>query len=234
MKSILQTVLSQRNPEAAEHSARFFKTDPGQYGEGDKFLGITVPKLRKIAKQFPNLELTEIEKLLQNPWHEVRLSGLYVLVNQFQKGDKKTKKLIYTFYLKHRASVNNWDLVDTSAPRIVGEYLLKNPDEKKILYRLVKSKNIWERRIAIVATLSFIRKNEFTDILALSKLLFNDTHDLLHKAVGWMLREAGKRDVSVLKKFLKEYASMMPRTALRYAIEKFSPEERKKYLIQRS
>ncbi|MFA5173685.1 MAG: DNA alkylation repair protein [Candidatus Pacearchaeota archaeon] len=214
----------------AENLQRFFKTGKGEYGEGDIFLGIKVPIQRKIVKEFKDLEINKIQNLLDSKIHEKRFIGLLILIEQFKKANEENKKNIFDLYLKNTKNINNWDLVDLSAPNIVGNFLLdKNKD---ILYQLANSNDLWEKRISIISTFSFIRKNEFEDSLELTKLLFNDRHDLIHKAVGWMLREIGKKDINVLESFLKEDSryKQMPRTMLRYAIEKFDEEKRKKYL----
>ena len=216
------------NPEKAKILQGFFKTGKGQYGEDDIFLGIVVPEQRKVAKKYSNLNLGEIKKLLSSKIHEHRLVSLFILANQYQKADKQTKKKIFNFYLKNAKNINNWDLVDLSAPNIVGDYLLNK--DKSILYKLAKSKNIWEKRIAIMATFSFIRNNGFDATLKISEILLEDEHDLIHKAVGWMLRELGKRNQAIEEKFLKKYYKKMPRTMLRYAIERFSENKRKPYL----
>ena len=191
------------NPEKAKILQGFFKTGKGQYGEDDIFLGIVVPEQRKVAKKYSNLNLGEIKKLLSSKIHEHRLVSLFILANQYQKADKQTKKKIFNFYLKNAKNINNWDLVDLSAPNIVGDYLLNK--DKSILYKLAKSKNIWEKRIAIMATFSFIRNNGFDATLKISEILLEDEHDLIHKAVGWMLRELGKRNQAIEEKFLKKY-----------------------------
>ena len=209
---------------------RFFKTGKGQYGEGDKFIGVVVPDIRTVAKKWLEVDYVSLEKLLHSKIHEERMVALLILVLKFKKGDVKEQKKIYSFYLKNYSYINNWDLVDLTAPNIVGEYLYKNPNERKILYRLAVSKNLWQKRIAIIATFTFLRQKDFTDTLNISKILLTDKHDLIHKAVGWMLREVGKRDICVEEKFLKEYYKQMPRTMLRYAIEKFPEVKRKKYL----
>ncbi len=218
--------------QKAKQCAWFFKTGPGEYGEGDIFWGLTVPDQRTIAKRYLNLPLSEIQILLNNKIHEQRLTALHILVYQCAKADEKTQKKIYQFYLKNTKRINNWDLVDTSARDIVGGFMITHPTERKKLYRLVKSKNLWERRIAIIASFAFIRAKDFTDTLKLSELLLHDKEDLMHKAVGWMLREVGKRDITVLTKFLQKHKANMPRTALRYAIEHFPPEIRKSYLAK--
>lgn len=213
----------------AKNLSWFFKTGPGDYGEGDKFFGVYVPQQRKIAKQYFNLSLSEIKKLLLSPWHEARLTGLLILVNKYKNADTiLEQKNIFNFYLEQAPRINNWDLVDLSAPYIAGEWLKDKP--KNILYKLAVSSNLWQKRIAIVATFAFIKNNDLIHSYKIAKLLVNDKHDLIHKATGWMLREAGKRNTTVLKKFLQQNGRQMPRTMLRYAIEKFSPQERKRFL----
>lgn len=209
--------------------AGFFKTGVGQYGAGDKFLGITVPAQRAVAKKFAGLPLKEIDKLLKSPYHEHRLTGILILVDKFGAAKENEQKKIVKFYLSRATRVNNWDLVDLSAPKILGEWLVARPN-KNLLNRLAKSKNLWQRRIAILATFAFIKRKKLTLTFDLAKKFLTDRHDLMHKAVGWMLREAGKRDVKNLKKFLDQHAARLPRTMLRYSIEKFNEVERKKYL----
>jgi 3-methyladenine DNA glycosylase AlkD len=216
------------SPEVAASSARFFKTGPGQYGEGDTFIGVRVPVLRKLAREFRHLPLTEIEALLQSPVHEERLLALLVLVLGVGKCADAHRKTVYDFYLNNTQHVNNWDLVDSSAPAIVGGYL--RDKTRKPLVGLAKSANLWERRIAIIATQHFIRLDQFDDTLTISHLLLADEEDLIHKATGWMLREVGDRDEAVLKRFLDEHGSAMHRTALRYAIEHLPPDDRQGYL----
>ena len=217
------------------NSAWFFKTGPGQYGEGDQFLGITVPDQRKVAQKYKGLSLRDAEKLLKSKWHEVRLTALIILVNQFKKGDLPKKKEIYEFYLSHTARINNWDLVDTSARDIVGGYIYYNQELLPTLDHLAISKSLWERRIAIIATFYFLMKGEPDVTIKLSKILLHDKEDLMHKAVGWMLREMGKRcDRQVLIGFLDQHAHEMPRTTLRYAIEHLDPPTRKKYLTMKA
>lgn len=228
MKSVEQELKKLGSKKKAAASAWFFKTGKGQYGYGDVFIGVTVPEQRKIAKQFKNFPLPEIKKLLLSKYHECRLTALIILVAQFQAGDKAMQERIAKFYLANTKRVNNWDLVDSSAPYILGAYLLDK--DRSILYKLVKSKNLWERRIAILAAGAFIRHNDFKDGFALSELLLSDTHDLMHKATGWMLREVGKRSRPALVRFLNTYKAQMPRTALRYAIEHFPKEGRKAIL----
>lgn len=208
---------------------RYFKTEEGEYGHGDVFLGITVPDQRSVAKKYLSLALDDIDVLLKSEIHEHRLTGLIILVDQFQKTkDEKTKKAIFDFYLSHAASVNNWDLVDTSAGPIVGGYLIDK--DKKLLSKLAASNNLWERRISIIATQNFIKNNHFEDTLAIAEILMNDAEDLIHKAVGWMLREVGNKSLSTEIGFLNKWHKTMPRTMLRYAIEKFPEDLRQAYL----
>lgn len=214
--------------ERARGSAWFFKTGKGQYGEGDKFIGLTVPAQRKIAGRYRTLALADIGKLLESKIHEHRFTALEILVMQYEAGDTGARQAIFDFYLKQTPRINNWDLVDTSAPYIMGEHLLSRP--RKILYRLAKSGDLWERRIAIIATLMFIRAGELKDTFAIARLLLGDEHDLIHKAVGWALREAGKSSKPALLEFLRTNYSGMPRTSLRYAIERFPPAERSRIL----
>lgn len=206
----------------------FFKTGKGQYGEGDVFWGIRVPETRKIAKEFKKLSFDEVKKVLKNPVHEIRLCGLLILVEQFKKAKTEDQKKIVDFYLSQTQYINNWDLVDLSCYNILGTYLLDKP--RNILYSLAESKNMWEQRIAIISTWIFIRNNEFVDTLAISKMLLKHPHDLIHKAIGWMLREVYKRDGDLILDFVKTHYEEIPRTALRYAIEKFPQDERKDIL----
>lgn len=215
---------------AVENQKIFFKTEIGTYGAHDKFLGITVPNVRKIAKKFHQVNLSEIKQLIASEFNETRLLALIILTDQYAKGNEQTKEAIYNFYLENIAQVNNWNLVDASAHLIIGAHLFTQ--DKVILNTLAKSPNLWERRIAIVATWYFIKNNLLQPTLEIAVLLLNDTHDLMHKAVGWMLREAGKKDVKILVGFLKQHGNNMPRTTLRYAIEKFPEEQRKKYLTE--
>ena len=216
------------SPADAKFLQRYFKTAPGEYGAGDKFIGIRVPVLRKLAREFRALPPPAAAKLLQSPIHEERLLALLMLTDAYGRADESGRAAIYRLYLKNLARVNNWDLVDCSAPRIVGRHLKARP--RKILFRLARSKILWRRRVAVLATFHFIRQDDFGDSLRLAKLLLDDGHDLMHKAVGWMLREMGKRDVAELKRFLLNHATRMPRTMLRYAIEKLPERERQSYL----
>lgn len=225
---ILKKISSCANSARARNLQRFFKTGAGEYGAGDTFAGLMVPQSRVIAREFRALPLAECNKLLHSPIHEARLIALFILCDQFKHGDQKKRTAIYKMYLANTAHINNWDLVDSSAPYIVGEYLLTRGHAP--LVKLARSRSLWERRIAMLATSVFIRERQFEPTLEIARMLLGDSHDLIHKAVGWMLREVGKRDVTVLKNFLHEHRPAMPRTALRYAIEKFDSRERKKYL----
>lgn len=215
--------------ERAKNSEWFFKTGPGQYGEGDVFIGVSVPNQRKVAKQYAGLSLGEVEKLLLSLVHEERLTGLLILVYRFKRSDEQGRGEIYDFYMVHTTCVNNWDLVDSSASNIVGAYLADK--DRAVLYELARSDNLWERRIAIIATAYFISLGESKDTLAIAEILLGDTHDLIHKAVGWMLREVGKNcGQEVEEEFLKKHYRVMPRTMLRYAIERFDEPLRQQYL----
>ena len=210
---------------------RFFKTAPGQYGEGDRFLGVTVPLTRIVAKKHLAMPLNEIIELLQSEWHEVRLCALLMMCKRFKKGDSATRKDIFNYYIENTGRINNWDRVDLSAPTIVGGYLMDKP--RDLLYRMAESELLWDNRIAIVATLAFIKHKDSDDTYRLALKMMNHKHDLMHKAIGWMLRESGKRDDDRrLFNFVDEYRKRMPRTMLRYAIEKFTDEERK-YLMRK-
>lgn len=237
-QSLIQELQLKSNPQKAKFLERYFKTGKGEYGEGDVFIGLTLVQIGEIVKKYKTLPLPEIEKLLKNPIHEYRTTALGIMKAQWRKalrlrsgqaGEAGRKKL-YNFYVKNRKHVNNWDLVDISAPTIVGGWMLEHPKERKLLYTFAQSKNLWERRIAILTTLTFIKQKDFTDALAVAELLLKDKEDLIHKAVGWMLREVGKMDEAALIAFLKKHYSSIPRTALRYSIEKFPPSKRQQYL----
>jgi 3-methyladenine DNA glycosylase AlkD len=216
------------SPSDARFLQRFFKTGPGEYGAGDHFIGIRVPPLRRLAKEFRSLSPGPTTALLHSPIHEERLLALLILMDAYHRGDETDRAAIYQLYLKNLDSINNWDLVDVSAPHIVGRHLAHRA--RKVLFRLARSKNLWHRRVSMLASFYFIRAGDFDDALRLAKILLNDEQDLLHKAVGWMLREIGKRDVATLRQFLHRHAAHMPRTMLRYAIEKFPERERRAYL----
>jgi 3-methyladenine DNA glycosylase AlkD len=209
-------------------SQKFFKTGPGEYGEGDIFLGIKVPVLRNLAKGYKDLSFEEIKTVLRSEYHEERLLALLIMVGQFAKGDLKRKQRIYKLYLENTVFINNWDLVDVSAYKIVGPFLMNR--SRAPLYDLARSETLWERRIAIMSTFHFIKNNDFNDALNIAAKLLSDQEDLIHKAVGWMLREIGKRHLPTEEAFLKKHYKMMPRTMLRYAIEKFPESRRKSYL----
>lgn len=225
---IEQELSTYADPMKQKVFPNFFKTGKGQYGEGDKFLGVVVPNTRLVAKRHSRESFETMAQLLQSEWHECRLCALLMLVERFKKGSEQEKEEIFNFYLSHTERINNWDLVDLSAPGIVGEYLKDKSHE--VLYALADSSLLWNQRIAVVATYTLIRNNDFADIIALSERLLTHKHDLMHKAVGWMLREVGKRDKEQLVRFLDRHVQEMPRTALRYAIEKFPEEERKAWM----
>ena len=227
-EDVEQQLYSIADPNTAEHSQRFFKTGKNEYGEGDRFLGIRVPDQRKIARQFKNLSLTEAEKLLNSGFHEVRLTSLLILAIRFEKSDDAMRKRIYDLVMLHIERINNWDLIDLAAPKIIGAYLYHS--SRSVLYELAGSSDFFKRRIAIMATFYFIRQGDFRDTLAIAETLVEDEHDLVQKAVGWMLREIGKREQPVLEEFLREYHHRMPRTMLRYAIEKMPEAQRVAYL----
>jgi len=217
------------DPEQAANLQRFFKTGKGEYGEGDVFLGLKVPIQRSIAKKYKELTLGEIEKLLESKIHEHRMIALFILIGKYEKAVEPEKKHIFDFYLRNTRNINNWDLVDLSAPNIVGDYLVEK--DRSILYKLARSRELWERRIAILATFALIKRKESKDALAIAELLLSDKHDLIHKAVGWMLREVGKRvSQDDEENFLKKHYNTMPRTMLRYAIERFPEKKRIFYL----
>ena len=225
---ILKILEGLANPEAAKFAQRFFKTGAGQYGEGDLFRGIRVPVLRKFSVTLDDIPLSEVIELLSSPYHEDRLLAMLLLMRRFKKSKEADQERIYTIYLTHTDSINNWDLVDISSAHIVGRFLFSR--DRAPLYTLVHSDNLWERRIAITATFHFIRQGEFSDTIALSEILLQDKEELLHKATGWMLREVGKRDMALLEFFLLMHYIVMPRVMLRYAIERFPEERRQHYL----
>ncbi len=216
------------SPEKAEILRGFFKTGPGQYGEGDIFYGITVPLLRKLAKECDGTPMKDALALLRSPVHEERVFALFLLVADYRQSDDAGKDKIYRLYLKNTRFVNNWDLVDLSAPSIVGAHLVTR--SRKPLYKLARSRDLWKKRIAILSTFAFIKRDDFRDTTKIAEILLADEHDLIHKSVGWMLREVGKRDLTAEEKFLKQQYKKMPRTMLRYAIERFPETKRKKYL----
>lgn len=227
---VLNELLSMANPEKALFLQRFFKTGPGQYAEGDVFLGLIVPLTRSIAKANIQTPLAELQVLMDSEYHEARLCALLIIVEQFKKASPAEREVLYEFYLKNARRINNWDLVDVTCPHVIGAYLLDK--DRSRLYELAASDNLWEQRIAMVSTVTFIRHREYTDTLALAEQLITHTHDLMHKAVGWMLREVGKKDRDTLTDFLEAYATRLPRTSLRYAIEHY-PEEQRQYFLKK-
>jgi 3-methyladenine DNA glycosylase AlkD len=218
------------SPTRARIVARYFKTGPGQYGAGDRFLGVTLPELRQLEREYSALPLSETKRLLRSPWHEARTLALLILVRQYARGTANRRQAIHRLYLQNTKWINNWDLVDVSAATIVGSHLPRG--DRALLRTLAKSRILWERRIAIVATYEYIKHGDYRDTLAVARLLLDDTHDLIHKAVGWMLREVGKRDRSAEEKFLARHAPRMPRTMLRYAVERLPPSLRRKHMEQ--
>lgn len=225
---ILDELHSVANPEKARFLERFFKTGPGQYAEGDIFLGLVVPLTRSIAKANKQTPLDELARLIQSEYHEARLCALLIAVEQFKKATPEHRKALFDFYLAHTPRINNWDLVDVTCPHLIGAYLLDK--DRSPLYHLAESDLLWDQRIAMVSTVTFIRRHEYEDTLALAEHFLSHRHDLMHKAVGWMLREVGKKDRDTLTAFLEEHARRMPRTALRYAIEHYPEPQRKAFL----
>jgi len=217
------------NPKIAEHSQRFFKTAKGEYGHGDIFIGIRVPELRKLAKKYVDLSIIDLKKLIKSKFHEERLTGLLILVNKYQSAKEESERdKLYELYIKHFKYINNWDLVDVTCPKIIGRHLMDK--SREVLYIWAESDHLWTKRIAIITNWWFIRNGDLRDVFKISKILLTDKHDLIHKAVGWMLREAGKKDRKALEAFLKKHYKTMPRTMLRYSIERFPETKRQKYL----
>lgn len=233
-KKLIQELKKYSSQKRKKTNEWFFKTGKGEYGEGDKFIGVRVPDIRNVAKNFLELDFAETKKLFKSPIHEVRLAGILILVEKnklaIKNKDLITRKKILKFYLQNRKGINNWDLVDLSAHYIVGQAILDNLQDKDILYKYTKSKNMWERRISIISTWIFIRQGKLDDCFRLSKMLLGDKEDLMHKAVGWMLREAWKKDAKRTEKFLRTNYNKIPRTTLRYAIERMAETKRKKFL----
>ena len=216
------------NADIAAHSARFFRTGPGEYGEGDRFRGVRVPPLRKLARACDAADMSVVERLLMSPWHEDRLCALFMLVRRYERGDAAQKQAAFDLYLKRVEYVNNWDLVDSSAPKIVGAHL--DSREKDLLFVWACDESLWKRRIAVLATYGYVKRGRFDELLTLAELLLDDKEDLIHKATGWMLREVGKKDLAAEEAFLRRHYRNMPRTMLRYAIERFDEKRRKEYL----
>ncbi len=238
-KQILSALKGVARKDKADFLPGFFQAVPGGYGEGDQFLGCSVPDQRMVAKRYRELSLNELAELFRSAWHESRLTGTFILVDQFERASKLSEALresrraeLVGFYLDNLQGVNNWDIVDSSAPKILGAWLLEQPQHRSLLDQLSKSESVWERRIAVLATFPMIRTHEFDEILRLAERLLHDPHDLMHKAVGWMLREVGKRDVRLLRAFLDQHVDLMPRKMLRYAIEKMPPAERQHWLVR--
>ncbi len=233
-QQVIKTLKKASNKEKSVILSRFFKTGPGEYGEGDRFLGVTVPEQRTIAKKYQSLPYKEVEKLLISPWHEHRLTGLLILTYRFSNSRMAQKKEIFDFYSTHTPCINNWDLVDITAPHIVGEYLVESNVDSGLLKRWAQSPVLWERRIAIVSTFAWIKQGKAPVCLEIAKILLRDPHDLIQKAVGWMLREVGKRcDEQILRDFLDRHGRKMPRTMLRYAVERLPETVRLKYMRKR-
>ena len=222
---------AQANPDKVDVYKRFFKTGPGEYGEGDLFLGVNVPAQRRLAGKYRDLNWLDTIRLLKSPYHEERLTALLIMIHQFERGDVLTRGRVYRFYLNNTRYINNWDLVDTSAHKICGPYLMDK--DRTFLDNLARSRDLWKRRISIITTYYFIKHDQFDDTLRIAKILLHDKHDLIHKATGWMLREVGNRNRSVEEEFLDTHAAEMPRTMLRYAVEKFPPGLRKKYMTMK-
>lgn len=218
------------DPQVAAHSQRFFKTGPGEYGEGDLFIGLRVPVVRKLAARYRDMPLGEVQDVLSSPLHEERLCALVILTLKYPRADEDGKKELFDFYLANTRHINNWDLVDCSAHRIIGPWLQRR--DRSVLHELARSESLWERRIAVMSTYCFIRHGDYQDTLALSQALLEDPEDLVHKVTGWMLREVGKRDMDALTGFLDRHIGSMPRTMLRYAIEKLPPDMRQGYLAR--
>lgn len=221
-------IRAQADPEIAEHSARFFKSGKGEYGDGDRFHGVRVPVVRSLVKEFRDAPLRSVVPLLKSPWHEERLFGVLLMAEQYRRGDADKRQAVFDAYLNNRAYVNNWDIVDSSAHKIVAPHIEDGP--RDLLYNLAMAESLWDRRIAMMSTYYYIKKDDYVDALKLARILRDDEHDLIHKVVGWMLREVGNRNRGVEEKFLKQNYKRMPRTMLRYAIEKFPEARRKAYL----
>lgn len=235
MSGLKKELRKLKNPVKAKDLSRFFKTNKGEYGEGDKFLGIPVPELRKLAKKYKDIDLSELSELCLSEWHEERMTAFIILDYKYAKAKTdQEKKTIFDFYLKYKDGANNWDIVDVTCRAVLGDYIFHHPENKDLLYKMARSKNLWHKRLAIISTFFFIKQGQFEDSLKLSELLLHDKHDLIHKAVGWTLREVGNKDKAAEEEFLKVHYKTMPRTALRYAIEKFPEEQRKKYLNKKN
>ncbi|PKL79753.1 MAG: DNA alkylation repair protein [Candidatus Melainabacteria bacterium HGW-Melainabacteria-1] len=233
-QDLLKELEALADPQQARQLMRFFRTGPGQYGEGDRFLGIKVPVQRALAKKYRHLPLSTLSSLLESPWHESRLTGLLIVKDHYQRGDEATRRECFNTLLSHFSAFNNWDLIDVIVPGTLGDYLYRHQDERYRLQTWIRSDRLWERRIALLASLAFIRQGQFEVPLQLCTEVLHDCEDLIHKASGWMLREAGKRNQKVLLDFLESHAATMPRTMLRYAIEKLLPQQRSDYMACRA
>jgi len=232
LQAIKQELQALADPQTAQHSQRFFKTGKGEYGEGDIFLGIRVPVIRQLAKKHQQLPLDKIESLLHSNFHEQRLLALIMMVNLYKKSDTSTQQQIFNSYINNVQYINNWDLIDTTTPHIIGAYLFDK--NRQILFDYAKSDNLWQRRIAVLACFYFIQLEDFSDFIKIAEMLVDDQQDLIHKAVGWMLREAAKRQLSITMNFLDQYAASMPRTMLRYALERFPADLKKEYMAKKA
>jgi len=230
LQELKRDLRKHKDSECAKIMQGYFKTGPGEYGEGDIFLGLKVGKIRSIAKKYKDASFLTMKELLASKIHEQRVVAVIILIYKFEKADLKEKNKVYKFYLKNISGINNWDLVDISCHKIIGAYLSITDSSREILYKFAKSNNLWKKRISIITTFYFIRKSDFKDSLKIAKILLNDKEDLIHKAVGWALREIGKKDLAVEENFLKKHYRNMPRTTLRYSIERFSEEKRQAYL----
>ncbi len=231
-KNVLHRLKELSDPHKASLYLRFFKTGNGQYGQGDQFLGLTNPKIHSVVREYKQLPLNEVAQLIQNPFHEARVTAALILVDQYQKADENGKAEIFKLYCQSFKFINNWDIVDLSAYKITGDYIFNHPNLQTKINTWIKSKHLWTRRIGVMSTFTYIRKNQFDLTINICEQLLNDSHDLIHKATGWMLREVGKRDIDVLIDFLDKYATKMPRTMLRYAIEKL-PELKRRYYLEK-
>ena len=234
MNPVMKELWSLRDDDKAKLLSRFFKTGVGEYGEGDVFLGISVPNQRKITSKHKKADMTIINELLLSKYHEARLTALLILVLQYEKGDNNAKKEIFDYYVKMRHRINNWDLVDVTCHKIIGDYVLSHPEHEKLLYKMARSDNLWDKRIAMISCFAHIRNESYELPIGIATILLYDEHDLIHKAVGWMLREIGKKDVKVLLKFLDNNAHVMPRTMLRYSIERLDRKEKDYYMAAKT
>ncbi|MDY7232451.1 DNA alkylation repair protein [Hyalangium rubrum] len=230
--TVMRELAQAADPEKAAFLPRFFKTGPGEYAEGDRFLGVTVPLQRRIAKRHRDMPLAELEALVRSPIHEHRFTGFLILIEQFQAAEAPTRARLFAFCRKHLKQLNNWDLVDLVAPKLIGAHLIEHPELRPMLHTFAGSPSLWRRRIAIITTQAFIRRRDLQETLVLAERLLDDPHDLIHKAVGWMLREVGQKDLTALESFLERHAQRMPRTMLRYALERLPPQRRQDFMAR--